>query len=167
VKEIAKILADGTNPNLVVTVHGFNNPRRDVLKTYTAAAIAIKEDAAIDKRQGLVCLGYRWPSEKMGSPLCGTWTALAATRSKGSKLCSARARITAPSQAATRLAATARVFFVVFLTEAAEGGWGLWGRAHERGDRDGRQERDRKAQRMIGTRSRMAQFVHRSWPKAM
>lgn len=76
VKEIAKILADGTNPNLVVMVHGFNNPRRDVLKTYTAAAIAIKEDAAIDKRQGLVCLGYRWPSEKMGSPLWATWTAL-------------------------------------------------------------------------------------------
>jgi hypothetical protein len=76
VQEIAAALANGRNPNLVVMVHGFNNPEPAVLRMYTAAARAIQSDAAIRDRQGLVCVGYRWPSEKMGEPWRGTWDAL-------------------------------------------------------------------------------------------
>jgi hypothetical protein len=76
ITEIAKALAQGRDPNLVVMVHGFNNPEPAVLKTYTAAAFAIEGDDAIKNRQGLVCVGYRWPSEKMGQPRRGTWDAM-------------------------------------------------------------------------------------------
>src|SRR6267143_4236874 len=76
VKQIAQALAEGENPNLVVMVHGFNNPEPAVLRTYTAAAMAIQRDDAIRTRQGLVCVGYRWPSEKMGEPIHGTWDSL-------------------------------------------------------------------------------------------
>jgi hypothetical protein len=76
ITEIAKALANGRNPNLVVMVHGFNNPEPAVLRTYTAAAMAIEGDEAIKNRQGLVCVGYRWPSEKMGQPRRGTWDAM-------------------------------------------------------------------------------------------
>ena len=76
VRQIAADLAKGKHPNLVVMVHGFNNPKPDVLKTYTAAAIAVNRDQAIRSREGLVCLGYRWPSEKMGQPWHGTWDAM-------------------------------------------------------------------------------------------
>lgn len=76
VRQIAADLAKGNHPNLVVMVHGFNNPKPEVLKTYTAAAIAVNRDQAIRNRQGLVCLGYRWPSEKMGQPWHGTWDAM-------------------------------------------------------------------------------------------
>jgi hypothetical protein len=76
IHEIADALANGRNPNLVVMVHGFNNPEPAVFKTYTAAAMAIESDDAIKNRQGLVCVGYRWPSEKMGQPRRGTWDAM-------------------------------------------------------------------------------------------
>jgi pimeloyl-ACP methyl ester carboxylesterase len=76
VRQIAGELAKGKNPNLVVMVHGFNNPKPDVLKTFTAAAIAVNGDQAIRNREGLVCVGYRWPSEKMGQPRHGTWDAM-------------------------------------------------------------------------------------------
>lgn len=76
VRQIAENLTKGDSPNLVVMVHGFNNARPDVLKTYTAAALAVNGDRAICDRQGVVCLGYRWPSEKIGEPWRGTWDAL-------------------------------------------------------------------------------------------
>jgi hypothetical protein len=76
VRQIATDLLKGNNPNLVVMVHGYNNPKPDVLKTYTAAALAVNGDQAIRNREGLVCLGYRWPSEKMGQPWRGTWDAM-------------------------------------------------------------------------------------------
>ena len=76
VRQIASALANAPDPNLVVMVHGFNNPEPDVLRMYTAAARAIEADAAIRGRQGLVCVGYRWPSEKIGQPFHGTWDAL-------------------------------------------------------------------------------------------
>jgi esterase/lipase superfamily enzyme len=76
VTAIARDLAKGTDPNLVVMVHGFNNPEPDVLRMYTGAAKAVNEDGAISDRKGLVCVGYRWPSEKMGTPLSGSWSAL-------------------------------------------------------------------------------------------
>jgi hypothetical protein len=76
IAEIAEALAQGDTPNLVVMVHGFNNPEAAVLRTYTAAATAIERDDAIRNRKGLVCVGYRWPSEKMGQPRRGTWDAM-------------------------------------------------------------------------------------------
>src|ERR1700726_3859866 len=76
VRKIAETLVNGADPNLVVMVHGFNNPEPAVLKMYTAAAEAIQRDSKIHGRQGLVCVGYRWPSEKMGAPWRGTWDAL-------------------------------------------------------------------------------------------
>ncbi len=76
VKQIAAALASGTVPNLVVMVHGFNNPEPAVLRMYAAAAQAIERDSAIRSRQGLVCVGYRWPSEPMGKPWRGSWNAL-------------------------------------------------------------------------------------------
>jgi PASTA domain len=75
-QQIAETLAKATNPNLVVMVHGFNNPEPAVLKLYTSAAMAIERDAAVTSREGLVCVGYRWPSESMGQPRRGTWDAL-------------------------------------------------------------------------------------------
>jgi len=76
VKQIAEALVRGADPNLVVMVHGFNNPEPAVLKMYTSAALAIQRDTHIRTREGLVCVGYRWPSEKMGMPWRGTWDAL-------------------------------------------------------------------------------------------
>ncbi|MFI4996929.1 MAG: hypothetical protein ACHQAQ_14260, partial [Hyphomicrobiales bacterium] len=68
VSEIAKHLADAQAPNLVVMVHGFNNPELAALKLYKTAAQAAAADPAISTRKGLVCIGYRWPSEKMPQP---------------------------------------------------------------------------------------------------
>lgn len=76
VQNIAADLLKGTNRNLVVMVHGFNNPEPAVLKMYKSAALAIRDDPALQNRPGLVCIGYRWPSEKMGQPWHGTWDAL-------------------------------------------------------------------------------------------
>jgi len=76
VRQIAAALANGDRPNLVVMVHGFNNPEAAVFGMYTAAAETIAADSAISDRKGLVCIGYRWPSEKMGQPVHGTWDAL-------------------------------------------------------------------------------------------
>jgi hypothetical protein len=76
VRDIAAALATGERPNLVVMVHGFNNPEADVFRMYSAAAISIAADDAISGRKNLVCVGYRWPSEKMGAPIHGTWDAL-------------------------------------------------------------------------------------------
>jgi pimeloyl-ACP methyl ester carboxylesterase len=76
ITRIAAELVNGPDPNLVVMVHGFNNPEPDVLRMYTAAARAIEADAEIRNRKGLVCVGYRWPSEKMGQPIQGTWDAM-------------------------------------------------------------------------------------------
>ena len=44
VKEIAGHLAKGKNPNLVVMVHGFNNPEPAVLEMYAQAALAVNQD---------------------------------------------------------------------------------------------------------------------------
>lgn len=76
VEDIAAALLKGSDPNLVVMVHGFNNPEPAVLGMYTSAALAIERDPKITTREGLVCVGYRWPSEKMGMPWRGTWDAL-------------------------------------------------------------------------------------------
>ena len=75
--EIAEALSTGADPNLVVMVHGFNNARDRVLDMYRDAAVAIQQDAEIQAhRSGLVCIGYRWPSERMLQPWKDFWRAL-------------------------------------------------------------------------------------------
>src|SRR5260370_11135529 len=76
VEQIAGDLGKGNNPNLVVMVHGFNNPELNVLRMYTSAVLAIGRDPQISGREGLVCVGYRWPSENMGAPARGARAAL-------------------------------------------------------------------------------------------
>ncbi|MGA2894479.1 MAG: hypothetical protein ABSE22_16565 [Xanthobacteraceae bacterium] len=68
IEEISLRLSGAERPNLVVMVHGFNNPQLDVLRLYATASEAIEHDPAISSRADLVCVGYRWPSEKMGTP---------------------------------------------------------------------------------------------------
>ena len=69
IKRIADHLSRADEPNLVIMVHGFNNPQPAVLEMYSRASIVIKNDPAIAGSKGLVCVGYRWPSEKMGQPI--------------------------------------------------------------------------------------------------
>ena len=76
VAEIASHLSEAEEPNLVVMVHGFNNPQSAVLDTYAQASRVIEADPAISGKKGLVCVGYRWPSEKMGAPWRSFLTAL-------------------------------------------------------------------------------------------
>ncbi|CCJ08367.1 alpha/beta hydrolase [Methylocystis sp. SC2] len=67
IDHIVETLADRENPKLLITVHGFNTPRDRVLDTYQKSFLAVSEDAELQGR-GLVCVGYRWPSEAMGTP---------------------------------------------------------------------------------------------------
>ncbi len=73
VKEIAQTLVPpdkpATDANLVVMVHGFNNPPDEVLKFYGSAVEALKKDSAaiFGPERRTVCIGYRWPSESMFS----------------------------------------------------------------------------------------------------
>jgi pimeloyl-ACP methyl ester carboxylesterase len=66
-EKIATKLSEQKEPKLVITVHGFNSPRDSVLKYYTNSFLTVDNDNAIQGR-GVVCMGYRWPSEHMGAP---------------------------------------------------------------------------------------------------
>ena len=82
VEDIATFLTPEGRPevdaNLVVMVHGFNNPRSSVLNFYNAALHALNDDAAtlFDDDRKIVCIGYRWPSERIGSILSSSLSAL-------------------------------------------------------------------------------------------
>ena len=76
VEEIASHLSGAENPNLVIMIHGFNNPETNALAAYAGASQAIENDPQICNRSGLVCVGYCWPSERMGQPWRGTLDAL-------------------------------------------------------------------------------------------
>jgi pimeloyl-ACP methyl ester carboxylesterase len=67
IDRIVEKLSEQDEPKLVITVHGFNSPREAVLSTYTKSFLSVNQDAAIHNR-GVVCIGYRWPSERMGTP---------------------------------------------------------------------------------------------------
>jgi len=67
IERIAQTLARQEAPKLVITVHGFNSPRDAVLKTYAQSFQSVNGDNALRDR-GVVCVGYRWPSERMGTP---------------------------------------------------------------------------------------------------
>jgi Putative serine esterase (DUF676) len=68
ITEIVDHLFAADDPNLVITIHGYNNPQRVVLESYASAFEAVTRDDAILDRPGLVCVGYRWPSERIGEP---------------------------------------------------------------------------------------------------
>jgi hypothetical protein len=67
VDRIAERLVQEAHPKLVITVHGFNSPRPTVLKGLTRSFLAVNDDEAIHGH-GVVCMGYRWPSEHMFWP---------------------------------------------------------------------------------------------------
>jgi hypothetical protein len=67
IERIAQTLARQEAPKLVITVHGFNSPRDAVLKTYAQSFQSVNGDKTLHDR-GVVCVGYRWPSERMGTP---------------------------------------------------------------------------------------------------
>ncbi len=67
VESIAEQLAEQAHPKLVITVHGFNSPRPTVLKSLTRSFLAVNVDQALYDH-GVICMGYRWPSEHMFRP---------------------------------------------------------------------------------------------------
>ena len=69
VAQIAATLAKSDNPTLVMSIHGFNNPREVILPTYKESFDRVIRDNAINNNsQDIVCIAYRWPSERMGAP---------------------------------------------------------------------------------------------------
>jgi pimeloyl-ACP methyl ester carboxylesterase len=76
IDKIASHLKTADSPNLVVMVHGFNNPQAAALPWFARASAAIEADSCLANRPGLVCVGYRWPSESILQPLLGTIAAL-------------------------------------------------------------------------------------------
>lgn len=73
ISRIADQLAQTKSPNLVISVHGFNSPRKDAIRRFSKEFSAVDADTAITS--DTVCIGYRWPSEAMGSPLKTIWSA--------------------------------------------------------------------------------------------
>lgn len=65
---LVKAHHSGNNPEIVITIHGFNNPVEVVEQRYAAAYSYVNSDEDIRRHKGLVCIGYRWPSEAMGAP---------------------------------------------------------------------------------------------------
>ena len=85
VKEIAATLTPENDPgvraNLVVMVHGFNTPRDRALDFYGKALEALEKDKDKlfgDAARRTVFVGYRWPSERIGSVLSSSVSALPA-----------------------------------------------------------------------------------------
>jgi esterase/lipase superfamily enzyme len=65
--EIANALNHSPNPSLVISVHGFNNPRDVILPTFWESFKTVHKDMYINNTD-TVCIGYRWPSEALFSP---------------------------------------------------------------------------------------------------
>ena len=78
VDEIAAQVKGMKNPEMVFLIHGFNNPRPVVLKRLEQAFESVAGDPAMGGGQGghgLICMGYRWPSERIGGTLASTLSA--------------------------------------------------------------------------------------------
>src|SRR5262245_47223247 len=75
IDNMAEYLAQARQPEVVVLIHGFNSPQKTVLRRYANAFEVVANDKPIRERAGLVCIGYRWPSEKMGQPLATSHSA--------------------------------------------------------------------------------------------
>lgn len=67
VREIAGYLGEHDNAEVVVHVHGFNNPEGVVRNRFWQAYQAVNADPLICGRKNLVVIGYRWPSEPIFS----------------------------------------------------------------------------------------------------
>ncbi|HUB65540.1 MAG TPA: hypothetical protein VL996_14045, partial [Methylocella sp.] len=67
IDEIADTLSSSKNPALVISVHGFNNPRDVILPGFWDSFKNVHNDKYISNRD-IVCIGYRWPSEAIFSP---------------------------------------------------------------------------------------------------
>jgi hypothetical protein len=65
VQDLAGFLHEQEQPEIVITIHGFNNPLEEVRQRYRRAFEVVSRDADIPKQRGLVCIGYKWPSEPM------------------------------------------------------------------------------------------------------
>jgi hypothetical protein len=61
-------------PSLIISIHGFNNPRDVILKGYWNSFSFVNKDNAIHNRDA-VCIGYRWPSERIGAPFLTAYQA--------------------------------------------------------------------------------------------
>lgn len=66
INRIVDLLHKAKSPNLVISVHGFNSPRADAVRRFAKEFASVDADKAITS--DTVCVGYRWPSEAMGSP---------------------------------------------------------------------------------------------------
>jgi hypothetical protein len=81
-RQIAERLTQGDgsddDANLVVMVHGFNNPRPNVLEFYRTAVEALDRDqsAIFGAGRRIICVGFRWPSESVGSALSSWYRAM-------------------------------------------------------------------------------------------
>ena len=65
--DIVDALAKASDPSLLITVHGYNTPRTNALESYAKSFLAVHSDPEFIKA-GVVCIGYRWPSESVGMP---------------------------------------------------------------------------------------------------
>jgi pimeloyl-ACP methyl ester carboxylesterase len=61
-------------PSLIISIHSFNNPRDVILKGYWNSFSFVNKDNAIHNRDA-VCIGYRWPSERIGAPFLTAYQA--------------------------------------------------------------------------------------------
>jgi len=77
--EIADYLNGAKSPEIVISIHGFNNPEEVVKDRYMRSYKYLSGDDCLRDRAGLVCIGYRWPSEKLGRP----WPSLLAAAPRG------------------------------------------------------------------------------------
>lgn len=69
VEAIAQRLLAEPDGELLVAVHGYNNPIDVALGYMTNLFSGLLADPALRTRRGLVCLGYHWPSEKLMDPM--------------------------------------------------------------------------------------------------
>ena len=67
IDEIATTLRNSDNPTLVLSIHGFNNPREVILPGFYESFNIVINDAKLNQHD-VVCIGYRWPSERIFSP---------------------------------------------------------------------------------------------------
>jgi len=73
INRIADLLSQSQSPNLVISVHGFNSPRKAAVHRFSDQISAVNKDDAITS--DTVCIGFRWPSESMGKPWKTFWSA--------------------------------------------------------------------------------------------
>lgn len=66
IPNIIDYLMSSNEPNLVISIHGFNTPRDIAIERYRESFQFVSKDDAINSNN-TICIGYRWPSESMFS----------------------------------------------------------------------------------------------------